>query len=85
MPRIMLLELNYYRFRMEWFWFWFWQYRPSLCAAQLVYYQEITISGGAIYKAFQTLPFGRRFILRTDHNSCIWLMGFKNIEEQLAR
>ena len=28
---------------------------------------------------------GRRFTLRTDHNSLIWLMGFKNIKEQLAR
>ena len=28
---------------------------------------------------------GRRFTLRTDHNSLLWLMGFKNIEGQLAR
>ena len=28
---------------------------------------------------------GRRFTLRTDHNSLLWLMGFKNIERQLAR
>ena len=40
---------------------WFWQLRPRLCAAQLLYYQERAISGGAIYKAFQTLPFGTTF------------------------
>ena len=34
---------------------------PRLCAAQLLYYQERAISGGAIYKAFQTLPFGTTF------------------------
>ncbi|XP_062602775.1 uncharacterized protein LOC134264500 [Saccostrea cucullata] len=28
---------------------------------------------------------GRPFILRTDHNSLAWLIGFKNIEGQLAR
>ena len=28
---------------------------------------------------------GRPFILRTDHNSLAWLLGFKNIEGQLAR
>ena len=28
---------------------------------------------------------GRRFVLRTDHNSQIWLMRFKHIEGQLAR
>ena len=28
---------------------------------------------------------GQRFTLRTDHNSLLWLMGFKNIEGQLAR
>ena len=28
---------------------------------QLLYYQERAISGGAIYKAFQTLPFGTTF------------------------
>ena len=27
---------------------------------------------------------GRRFTLRTDHNSLLWLIGFKNIEGQLA-
>ena len=31
------------------------------CAAQLLYYQERAISSGAIYKAFQTLPFGTTF------------------------
>ena len=40
---------------------WFWQFRPRLCAAQLLYYQERAISGGAIYKAFQTIPFGTTF------------------------
>ena len=28
---------------------------------------------------------GRRFTLRTDHNSLLRLMGFKNIEGRLAR
>ncbi|CAC5423883.1 unnamed protein product [Mytilus coruscus] len=28
---------------------------------------------------------GRRFVLRTDHNSLVWLMRFKHIEGQLAR
>ena len=28
---------------------------------------------------------GRRFILRTDHNSLIWLLSFRNIQGQLAR
>ena len=27
---------------------------------------------------------GRRFLLRTDHSSLIWLMRFKNIEGQLS-
>jgi hypothetical protein len=27
---------------------------------------------------------GRRFTLRTDHNSLVWLMRFKHIEGQLA-
>ena len=29
--------------------------------------------------------FGNKFKVRTDHNSLIWLMRFKNIEGQLAR
>jgi len=28
---------------------------------------------------------GRQFVIRTDHNSLIWLLNFKNIEGQLAR
>ena len=28
---------------------------------------------------------GKKIIIRTDHNSLIWLMNFKNIEGQLAR
>jgi len=28
---------------------------------------------------------GRPFVIRTDHNSLIWLLNFKNIEGQLAR
>ncbi|CAC5369754.1 unnamed protein product [Mytilus coruscus] len=28
---------------------------------------------------------GRRFVLKTDHNSLVWLMRFKHIEGQLAR
>ena len=34
---------------------------------------------------FKPYLLGRRFTLRTDHNSLLWLMGFKNIEGQLAR
>ena len=34
---------------------------------------------------FKHYLLGRRFTLRTDHNNLIWLMGFKNIEGQLAR
>ena len=34
---------------------------------------------------FKDYLFGRRFTLRTDYNSLLWLMGFKNIEGQLAR
>ena len=34
---------------------------------------------------FKHYLMGRRFTLRTDHNSLLWLMGFKNIEGQLAR
>ena len=34
---------------------------------------------------FKHYLLGRRFTLRTDHNSLIWLMGFLNIEGQLAR
>ena len=33
---------------------------------------------------FKQYLLGRRFTLRTDHNSLLWLMGFKNIEGQLA-
>ena len=40
---------------------WFWQLRPRICIAQLLYYQERAFSGGAIYKTFQTLPFGTTF------------------------
>ena len=34
---------------------------------------------------FKHCLLGRRFTLRTDHNSLLCLMGFKNIEGQLAR
>ena len=34
---------------------------------------------------FKRYLLGRCFTLRTDHNSLLWLMGFKNIEGQLAR
>ena len=34
---------------------------------------------------FKYYLLGRRFTLRTDHNNLLWLLGFKNIEGQLAR
>jgi hypothetical protein len=34
---------------------------------------------------FRFYLLGRFFIVRTDHNSLIWLMRFKNLEGQLAR
>lgn len=36
-------------------------------------------------RQFRHYLLGRRFVLRTDHSSLAWLMGFKNIEGQLAR
>ncbi len=34
---------------------------------------------------FRHYLLGRHFVLRTDHNSLVWLMRFKNIQGQLAR
>ena len=34
---------------------------------------------------FRHYLLGRRFVIRTDHNSLIWLLNFRNIEGQLAR
>ena len=34
---------------------------------------------------FRHYLLGRRFVLRTDHNSLVWLMRFRHIEGQLAR
>jgi hypothetical protein len=34
---------------------------------------------------FRHYLLGRQFVIRTDHNSLIWLLNFKNIEGQLAR
>lgn len=36
-------------------------------------------------RQFRHFLLGNTFILRTDHNSLIWLLNFKNIEGQLAR
>ena len=36
-------------------------------------------------KHFRHYLLGNKFKVRTDHNSLIWLMRFKNIEGQLAR
>jgi hypothetical protein len=36
-------------------------------------------------RQFRLHLLGRSFILRTDHNSLVWLMNSKNIEGQLAR
>ena len=35
-------------------------------------------------RRFNHYLLAQRFTLRTDHNSLVWLMGFKNIEGQLA-
>ena len=40
---------------------------------------------GGFTRHFKHYILGRRFTLRTDHNSLLWLMGFKNIEGKLAR
>lgn len=36
-------------------------------------------------RQFRHYLLGRPFLIRTDHNSLTWLMGFKNIQGQLAR
>ena len=36
-------------------------------------------------RQFRHFLLGRSFIIRTDHNSLVWLLNFKNIEGQLAR
>jgi hypothetical protein len=36
-------------------------------------------------RQFRYYLLGQHFIMRTDHNSLIWLLNFKNIEGQLAR
>lgn len=36
-------------------------------------------------RQFRHYLLGCRFIVRTDHNSLVWLLGFKNIEGQLSR
>jgi len=36
-------------------------------------------------RQFRHYLHGRRFLVRTDHNSLAWLMRFKNVEGQLAR
>jgi hypothetical protein len=39
----------------------------------------------AFTRQFRSYLLGKPFIIRTDHHSLAWLLGFKNIEEQLAR
>ena len=34
---------------------------------------------------FRHYLLGKKFVCRTDHNSLVWLLGFKNIEGQLSR
>ena len=36
-------------------------------------------------RQFRYYSLGRKFVVRTDHNSFVWLLGFKNIEGQLSR
>ena len=36
-------------------------------------------------RQFRYYLLGRKFVVRTDHNSLVWLLGFKNIESQLSR
>ena len=36
-------------------------------------------------RQFRHYLLGRKFLLRTDHNSLTWLLRFKHIEGQLAR
>lgn len=36
-------------------------------------------------RQFRHFLLGRPFIVRTDHNSLVWLTNFKNIQGQLAR
>ena len=36
-------------------------------------------------RQFRYYLLGRKFVVRTDHNSLVWLLGFKNIEGQLSR
>ena len=36
-------------------------------------------------KFYRHYLLGNNFVVRTDHHSLVWLMGFRNIEGQLAR
>ena len=36
-------------------------------------------------RQFRYYLFRRKFVVRTNHNSLVWLLGFKNIEGQLSR
>lgn len=36
-------------------------------------------------KPFRHYPYGKKFLVRTDHGSLRWLMNFKNPEGQVAR
>ena len=40
---------------------------------------------GTKFSRFRHYLLGRRFMVRTDHNSLVWLMRFKHIEGQLER
>ena len=59
----------------------------SLAAAQRRYCttRKELLSLVTFLNHFRFYLLGRSFLVRTDHNSLIWLMRFKNLEGQLAR
>ena len=84
MPQILLFALNYNKFRLEW--------NGKFVLAVLLTAQRNYCNTRKellvvvrFTRHFKHYLLGRRFTLRTDHNSLLWLMGFKNIEGQLAR
>ena len=81
MPQIMLLALNCYKSEWSGTVNWFGSF--VLDSAQLNYCttRKELLAVVRFTRHFKHYLLG----LRTDHNSLLWLMGFKNIEGQLAR